>query len=84
MSAHGSLQRRLSPDELLDIVGAEAKALPRQFDLLQLAPPSYGVNCLNFETEHGGDIFGGEQVRFLLRFIHGATIKQRLLFCRVN
>jgi len=38
----------------------------------------------NFETEHDGDVFRLQQAVFLLLFIYGATIKQRLLFCRVN
>ena len=77
-------KRSLSFDESLDIIGAEPEALSRQFHFLQFTPPSHRVNGLHFEAEHGGDIFGGEQSTFLLLFSHGATMKQRLLFCRVN
>jgi hypothetical protein len=48
-----------------------------------MATTSHGVNGLNFHAEHRSDVFGLEQVRFLL-LSHGATIKERLLLCRVN
>jgi hypothetical protein len=57
-------------DKSLDIIGTEAEALSRQFHLLQLTAPSHGVNGLNFETEHHGDLFRFEQPSSLLVFIH--------------
>jgi hypothetical protein len=46
--------------------------------------PRHHVHSLNFDAEHHREIFRFEQAGFLLLFIHGATIKQHLLFCRVN
>jgi hypothetical protein len=56
----------LSFDESLDIVGAETKALSRQFHFLQVATARHRVNRLYFEAEHDGDIFCSEQSRVFL------------------
>ena len=76
------MQRCLSLDEPLDIVGTKPKTLSRQFHFLQLATTRHGVNGLNLETEHHRDIFRFEQLIFLLPLNHSATIKQRLLLSR--
>jgi hypothetical protein len=68
------MERCLSLDEPLDVIGAEPKTLSRQLHFLQFATPRHGVNGLNFEMEYLGNIFCREQPNFLLLRIHGATI----------
>jgi hypothetical protein len=76
------MERCLSLDEPLNVIGAKPKTLSRQLHFLQIATPRHGVNCLNLETEHHRDIFRFEQLIFLLPLNHSATIKQRLLLSR--
>jgi len=74
----------LSLDQPLNIIGTEAEASPGEFHLLQLTTSSHRVNGLNLEAEHHCDVLCREQAIFFRLFHHGATIKQCLLFCRVN
>ena len=67
-------------DESLDIIGTEPEALSRQFHLLQFAATSHGVNGLNFETEHHGDLFRFEQSVFLLPFLHSVLLYKSIYF----
>ena len=64
------MERCLSLDEPLDITGAEPKTLSRQFHFLQLATSRHGVNGLNFDAQHFGDIFRTEQASLMLLFVH--------------
>ena len=59
-----------NPGDGLDIIGTEAKALPRQFHLLQLTAPSHRVNGLHFEIQHDCDLFRLEQPISLELFEH--------------
>jgi hypothetical protein len=68
------MERCLSLDEPLNVIGSKPKTLSRQLHFLQLPTPRHGVNGLNFDAQHRRYIFCREQPNFLLLRIHGATI----------